>query len=107
MGSGGVGKSAIVLRFMSGAFLDMYDPTSAYWTGLGVRERGRGFGDGAGGWWGREGECARTETSSSRELAEMEIEMEDKGGPGHVVAAAAVAERREVALAQNLPTPPC
>ncbi|CAK9783402.1 ras-related protein 2 [Cutaneotrichosporon oleaginosum] len=27
MGSGGVGKSAIVLRFMNGEFLDMYDPT--------------------------------------------------------------------------------
>ncbi|BEI82518.1 hypothetical protein CcaverHIS002_0303860 [Cutaneotrichosporon cavernicola] len=27
MGSGGVGKSAVVLRFMNGEFLDIYDPT--------------------------------------------------------------------------------
>lgn len=29
MGSGGVGKSAVTVRFINGSYLECYDPTSA------------------------------------------------------------------------------
>lgn len=30
MGGGGVGKSAVTVRFINGEYVEMYDPTSTY-----------------------------------------------------------------------------